>query len=80
MRKRGEHNTARVKAFAWYLGDPPTPERARCHFAAEARRDPGNLLLYEEALRIFLSTCWQGDRTSARSPQSWLKRESRAGD
>ena len=60
MRRRIEHDSARIKAFGWYLGRPPAPEEARRHFAKQAERDPGNLLLYEEALRIFLRTCWQG--------------------
>ena len=63
MRRLGAHKSARVQAFAWYLGDPPPPEQARRHFAEAAKRDPRNLLLYEEALRIFLDTCWQGQRS-----------------
>lgn len=54
-----QHKRARVEAFDWYLGAPPRPEDARRHFMEKAKRDPRNLLLYEEALRIFIGTCWK---------------------
>jgi len=54
-----QHKRARHEAFEWYLGAPPPPEEARRHFVEKARRDPRNLLLYEEALRIFIGTCWK---------------------
>jgi hypothetical protein len=57
MHARGLHDRARREAFGWYMGDPPSPDEARRHFFDLARRDPGNRALYEEALRIFLSTC-----------------------
>jgi hypothetical protein len=53
------HKRARREAFEWYLGAPPSPDEARRHFVEKARRDPRNLLLYEEALRIFIGTCWK---------------------
>lgn len=53
-----EHEKARREAFGWYSGAPPSPEAARQHFAGKAKRDPANLVLYAEALGIFLATCW----------------------
>lgn len=53
------HKRTRVEAFEWYLGRPPSPEVARRHFVEKAKKDPQNLLLYEEALRLFIATCWR---------------------
>jgi len=54
-----QYKKTRLEAFEWYQGPPPPPEAARRHFAEKARRDPQNLLFYEEALRLFMAMCWR---------------------
>lgn len=59
-----QHARARREAFGWYNNAPPAPEDALRHFIDKAKRDPANRAIYEEALHIFLGTCWK-----IRSPQ-----------
>jgi hypothetical protein len=59
MNSYAQHEKARLEAFQWYLGEPPTPDVARRHFVEKAKRDPAKRWLYEEALRIFIGTCWK---------------------
>ncbi len=54
-----QHANARLEAFSWYLGTPPSVVEARDHFASKAVRDPAHRALYAEALDIFLATCWK---------------------
>ena len=54
-----QHAKARREAFGWYEKEPPLPGVAHSHFVAKARHDPANRAIYEEALEIFLGTCWK---------------------
>jgi hypothetical protein len=54
-----QHAKARREAFGWYHAEPPSPEVAHSHFLAKAKHDPANRSIYEEALDIFLGTCWK---------------------
>ena len=53
------HANARLEAFNWYLGAPPSPDDARRHSASKAISDPAHRALYAEALDIFLAQCWK---------------------
>lgn len=57
LERSAHHERARREAFGWYIGDPPTPDDARRHFAARAQQHPEHAALYDEALRIYLATC-----------------------
>ena len=50
---------AHHEAFGWYRGTPPSADEAVRHFASKAVDDPEHRALYEEALKIFLDTCWK---------------------
>jgi len=60
MLHRPEYEKARGEAFGWYVGAPPSANEAWQHFTEKVSRDPANAHIYDEALRIFLATCWPG--------------------